>query len=104
MAPTGRVQLGDCETDPTLMPQGHRRPVQGGKIYGTAGHDKGIALIEHPTTDTKPPTANLETRSKADSLGGLCRRSKLKTGSAKFTNEVQFLYDRELLWDNITHI
>ena len=36
------------------MLQEHRRPVQGGKTYKKAGHDKGIATVEHPITDTKP--------------------------------------------------
>ena len=53
------------------MLQEHRRPVQGGKTYETAGHDKGIATVEHPTTDTTLLAANLKTRSKAGSLDGL---------------------------------
>ena len=68
--PTDRVQPVDCETDTVLMLQKHRHPVQGGKTYETAGHNKAIATVEHPTTDTTLPAVNLETRSKADNLGG----------------------------------
>ena len=52
------------------MLQEHRRPVQDGKTYETAGHDKAIATVEHPITDTNPPAADRETRSKADNWGG----------------------------------
>jgi len=59
-----------------LMLQAHRHPVQGGKIYETADHDKGIATVEHPTTDTTLLAVNLETGSKVDSLGGPFVRRK----------------------------
>ena len=52
------------------MLQEHHRPVQGGKTYETAGHDKGIATVEHPTTNTALPAINLETRSKTYNWGG----------------------------------
>ena len=52
------------------MPPGHHPPVQDGKTYETVDHDKGTAIVEHPITDTKPPAADLETGSKAVSLGG----------------------------------
>ena len=52
------------------MLQEHRRPVQGGKTYETAGQDKAIATVEHPTTDTTLPAVNHETKSKADNWGG----------------------------------
>ena len=52
------------------MPQEHRRPVQGGKTYEAAGHNKAIATVEHPTTDTTLPAVNHETKSKADNWGG----------------------------------
>ena len=55
--PIDRAQPVDCETDPVLMLQEHRRPVQGGKTYETAGHDKGIVTVEHPTIDTTPPSS-----------------------------------------------
>ena len=52
------------------MLQEHRRPVQDGKTYETADHDKGTAIVEHPITDTNPPDADLETGSKVDNWGG----------------------------------
>jgi hypothetical protein len=52
------------------MIQEYRRPVQGGKTYKIAVHDKVIATEEHPTTDTPLPAVNLEKRSKVDNWGG----------------------------------
>ena len=67
-----------------LMLQGHHPPVQDGKTYETAGHDKAIAIVEHPITDIKPPAADLETGSKADSLGGPSGRHRSKIISVLF--------------------
>ena len=65
-----------------LMPQGHRRPVQDGKIYETTGRDKGIATVEHPTTGTTPPTAGRETRSKR--IAGAARFRGINCGQNWF--------------------
>ena len=55
--PTDRVQPVDCETVPVLMLQEHRRPVQDGKTYETAGHDKAIAIVEHPIPNPQQQTS-----------------------------------------------
>ena len=51
--------------------EGGSSAVKGDKIYETADHDKGIATVEHPTSDTTRPKEVRETRSKVDSLDGL---------------------------------
>jgi hypothetical protein len=53
------------------MPLEYHPRVQGDKIYETAGHDKVIATVEHPTSDTTRPKEVPETWSKVDSLGRL---------------------------------
>ena len=66
------------------MLQEHRRLVQGGRTYETVDHDKAIAIVEHPITDTKPPAADLETGSKADRLGGPSGKHRPKIISVLF--------------------
>ena len=77
------------------MPLGHRRPVQDGKTYETVDHDKGTAIVEHPTPDTKPPAADLETGSKADSLGGPSERHISKIISVLFKTSPKLLPCRQ---------
>ena len=59
-------------------------PGQDGKTYKTADHDTGTAMVEHPITDTQPPAAELETWSKADSMGGPSGRPRSEIISVLF--------------------
>ena len=65
------VLLPDSGTVPILFPLEHHHPVQGGKLYEIADHDKYTVTTERPTTSTTHSKEVLKTKLEADSLSDL---------------------------------